>query len=223
MWGCECRNEPQGFAWVLGPSPASLIPARRIKETGDGVATRCLYMVLSASSTLWCRESRPAPGPIDHIWPRVVSPAAILPASTACCQGTVALLPLLVHPDSLQSLRLLLLPLICHQRRTFFNLICLYALSGLLSPPLLPVTLLSFLPKPSSSAHPLSLCFPFLSSFLCTFPCSYFLCFPFSPLSSCSRMLAHLRLVQCAGSTGHYAGTSLLIICAAWRMRWQMH
>lgn len=92
-----------------------------------------------------------------------------------------------------------------------------------LTTPLLPVTLLSFLPKPSSSAHPLSPCFPFLSSFLCSFPCSYFLCFPFSPLSSRSRKLSHLGLFQCAGSTGRYAGTSLLIICAAWRARWQIH
>lgn len=89
---CECISEPRGFVCVLGPSPASLIPARHIKETGDAAA-RCLYVLLPASSTLWWGESRPELGAVDHTWPGVVSPAAILPASTACCQGTVAPLP----------------------------------------------------------------------------------------------------------------------------------
>lgn len=116
----ECINEPRGFVCVLGPSPASLIPARHIKETGDDIAARCLYMALPASSTLWWGESRPELGALDHIWPGVVSPAAILPASTACCQGTVA--PLL--PSCRLSLfstisppLLLLLPLLHHPRR----------------------------------------------------------------------------------------------------------
>lgn len=223
MWGCECRDEPQGCVWVLGPSPASLIPARRIKETGDGAATRCLYMVLPASSMRWCRESRPAPGPGGHIWPGVVSPAAILPASTACCQGTVALLPPSCRPSRFSPISPPPPPPHLPSEGNIFEPdLSLYSLWPLITPPF-PVTLLSFLPKPSSSAHPLSPCFPLLSSFLCTFPCSYFLCFPFSPLSSCSRKLSHLGLFQCAGSTGRYAGTSLLIIGAAWRMRWQIH
>lgn len=209
MWGCECINEPQGFVCVLGPSPASLIPARHIKATGDDVATRCLYMVLPASSMLWCRESRPELGPADHIWPGVVSPAAILPASTACCQDAVAPLP--------PSCRLSLFspisppspppPYLSSEENTFepcpdLFLCSLWPLITALLSPVLPVTVLSFLPKPASSAHPLSPCFPLLSSFLCTFLCYYFLCFPFSPLSFSSRKHSHLGLFQCAGSTG---------------------
>lgn len=191
---CECINEPRGFVCVLGPSPASLIPARHIKETGDGVSARCLYMVLPASSVLMWGESRPELGAVDHIWPGVVSPAAILPASTACCQGTVAPPPqplLFVCPSSQQSLRVSFssLPFTIGREHT----------SDLIPPPppssplFFLLLFLSFLPKPASSAHPLSPCFPpsFVLSLVVTSCVS-----PFSPLSFCNRKLVHLGLLR---------------------------
>lgn len=214
---CECISEPRGFVCVLGPSPASLIPARHIKETGDAAA-RCLYVLLPASSTLWWGESRPELGAVDHTWPGVVSPAAILPASTACCQGTVAPLPPFLSfipllgnlsaspsPPSPPS----------SEENTFEPSPGLYARSTLFPPPSSPLffllLFLSFLSKPASSAHPLSPCFPpsFVLSLVMTSCVS-----PLSPLSFSSRKLAHLGLLRCAGSTARFAFTSFLIICS---------
>lgn len=176
-----------------------------MKETGDDVAARRPFCIIHTR----VGESRPELGAADHIWPGVVSPTAILPASTACCQGTVAPLPPFL--SSHQSLCFSFSSTI--RREHFWTLswspcsLCpLISPFPLLSSPLFFLLLfLSFPPKRASSAHPLSPCFPpsFVLSLVMTSCVS-----PLSPLSFCSRKLAHLGLRQCAGSTGRSPCTS---------------
>lgn len=61
---------------------------------------------------------------------------------------------------------------------------------------------LSFLPKPASSAHPPSPRFTLLYCFLCSFPPHYFLCSPFLPYPSPAGSSAHPGLLHrlCTGS-----------------------
>lgn len=222
MWGvCKCMNEPRGFDCALGPSPASLIPARHIKETGDVVAACCLYTLPPGSSRLWWGESRPELGAVDHIWLGVVSPAAILPASTACCQGTVALhtpLLLVVYTSFRQSLRLSFSSLSSTSEENIFEPPpALYAPFALLS----PCSLLPHLPFSSCYCfclffpNPLLQLFLFLPAFLLPlyFPWCWLPVFhPLSPLSFWTRKRAHQGLLRCAGSTGRFVCTSFFII-----------
>lgn len=145
---CECRDEPPGCVCVLGPSPASLIPARHIKETGDDGAARCLYLVLPASSTLWwgkVGQSRV----LLTIFGRVLCPPqpSCLPPLLAA-RAPLLRSPLLACRLSLFSTispPLLFLPLFHHPMRTLLN-------------PLL----VSMLPLPSYHPVPPSIIYPVL-------------------------------------------------------------
>lgn len=77
--------------------------------------------------------------------------------------------------------------------------------------PLLPFScsscycaVLSFLPKPTPSAHPPSPRFTPLYCFLCSLPSHYFLCSPFLPYPSPAGSCAHPGLLHwlCTGSRG---------------------
>lgn len=148
------------------------------------------------------------------IFGRVLCP--LQPSCLAPLHAARALLlssfPLVVYPHFFCFLPLLVL-LLHHQNNTFHPplgfFFCSLCPLSLASPPLLSSSscycaVLSFLPKPTSSAHPPSPCFTPLYCFLCSFHFHYFLCSPFLPYPSPAGSCAHPGLLHwlCTGSQG---------------------